>query len=381
LSCPKAQLADKNHLARLFIIRFMESEVRRLSQTTNDAARTPSGHIGNAVWGLLAATLIAIGALATALLLPTPTPDSLTNPDAAGTATLTVTPQRYDGAHDIHMSPTLADAQVVRTQAWGVVTRTDLRAGATVASGGAPLSVNGQPLLALATAVPLWRDLGAGIKGVDVSALQTELARLGYAVEPSGTYGSATQAAVRDLLTAVGGTSTNGSLPLAAVLWLPEPEITVASSTLRVGDSVAAGDAVAQMAGALRSLAMAEPPGNGWVVRYGDATAPIDQVGRVTDAAFLAMFEGTPEMQYHLDSGGKNLVAIEAALAEPRDVLVVPPGAVIPITAGKGCVVSEGRTVPVDIVSAALGRTMVAVTDGSTPTEIVIRPDPTVRCS
>lgn len=81
--------------------------------------------------------------------------------------------------------------------------------------------------MALATATPMYRDLATGDKGDDVLALNNELARLGLpASAKSTTYTWNTSQGVKQLMSAAGNTS-DGSLPLTDVLWIPAASVRV----------------------------------------------------------------------------------------------------------------------------------------------------------
>ncbi len=340
-------------------------------------ARSSRRVVSGAVIGLIALSLVAVGVLAAALLLPDRLPASLE--PAPGPTTVAVTDETYDGSHQVAATPQTAPALRLKSAASGVVTASACAVGQTVISGGSPFSVDGRPLLALATAEPLWRDLTADLAGADVTALQTELARLGQAVEPTGTYDTATRQAVKSALAAVGVSSPEDSLPLSSVVWLPAPEVTVSACPVLTGDSVTPGEVVAEVGGGLRSLLLTSPPGDGWVAAYGDHTAPVDADGLVTDPDLLSAVEAGPE--YHLFSTtGQAVLSLTVRLAEPVDVLVVPPSAILVSGPDTGCLVAEGRTVPVRIVASSLGQTRVAVVSGAPPAAVALDPDESVVC-
>jgi len=322
--------------------------------------------------------LVAGGVVAGALLLPEGLPGVVV-PTTAPAVSVSVSGEVFDGAHQVAVTPLTTPAVVLRSNDSGVVTASKCAVGGRVKSGGVLWSVNGRPVVALATAVPLWRDLVAGDKGKDVTALQKEVTRLGQKVSATGTYDSDTRTAVGKIVKAAGGTwPADGTLALAGVVWLPSPELVVGSCALRVGDPVAMGQEVAQGAGGLVSLTLATDPGEGWVVKYRDLSAPV-VAGAVKDAAFLAGFAAGPEYQFY-SSTGSGALQVSVLLATPRQVVVVPPSAVVVKGDGLGCVVSDGKVVPVEIVSSSLGQTMVAPTDGSTPSSVVVHPDAGVAC-
>jgi len=322
--------------------------------------------------GLAVVALVAVGVLVGALVVPARVPASVA--PAAVASTVQVSTQSYDGAHQVVVNPQIAVGTSLKSAATGVVTASKCAVGKTLASGQALVSVNGEPVIGLATATPLWRDLAYGDDGSDVSALQKELARLGQSVDVTGTYGSATRSAVEAVIAAAGGSSEYGDLALSSVVWLPSKSVAVSACAVTVGDQVASGQEVAQVGGGLVSLTVPNPPGDGWVVAYGDKTATMDNNGLVTDAAFLAAVAAGPEYQYfaaNQSQGGS--LQLTVRLKDTLTVLVVPPSAVVVAGPGKGCVVSDGATVPVTIVSSLLGQTLVSV-DGTPPTTVALQP-------
>ncbi|MFN0096572.1 MAG: peptidoglycan-binding protein [Dehalococcoidia bacterium] len=101
-------------------------------------------------------------------------------------------------AHEV----TLASADAAGGAA--LVTRAP-EAGSTLAEGAVALEVSGRPVFALAGATPMYRSLGIGSEGADVSQLEAALARLGFDPgEVDGVYGADTQAAVQRLYSAAG---------------------------------------------------------------------------------------------------------------------------------------------------------------------------------
>jgi hypothetical protein len=330
---------------------------------------------------LAVVVLLAAGVLIGALFLPRVSLPTVA-PSVAPARVVQVTSQLYDGARQVSATPIIDQAATLRAGLAGVVTASGCTAGANLSSGGSGWMVDGQPLLSLATTEPLWRDLTPGLKGSDVTALQNELTRLGHPVNSSGVYDWATRQATSDLLKTVGATPhSDGTLPLAWIVWLPSSEIEIASCQLATGDPVMAGDVVAKATGALRGLRVANPPGEGWLARYGDASSPLDAGGLASDPTFLAAVEAGPDYAA-LPQDQPGTIAVTVALAQARAVLVVPPSAVLVSGQGKGCVISQDETkIPVDIVASSLGQTMVALTaDVTAISAVLMAPDTNQAC-
>ena len=325
---------------------------------------------------LVAVALVAAGVVVGAVLLPQSQPSSLAS--TALTGMVNVSSELYDGSHSVGAAPQVTDAQVLRSAAAGTVTRSGCTAGGTVTSGTAPWSVDGQPLVAMATSTPLWRSLTSGVKGSDVSGLQEELARLGYGASDTGTYDASTQNVVKQFMADAGG-SSDGSLPVSSVIWLPAPEVGISSCSVNTGAPIASGGELAQLEGSLQALVLVNPPGEGWVATYQGNTAQVGADGRITDAGFLGAVEAGPEYRFYASTGQGSL-SVQVSLAEPQQVLVVPPSSLVVSGPGTGCLVTGSGVVDVTIVSSSLGQTLVAVTDGPQPTEVAVAPDAGTQC-
>ncbi|MDO5535227.1 MAG: peptidoglycan-binding domain-containing protein [Propionibacteriaceae bacterium] len=133
----------------------------------------------------------------------------------------------------------------------GVVTQ--VNAG-TVEQGGVLYVVGETKVRALSGDRPFWRDLGPGVSGSDVSALQQGLMDLGYLAggTPSGKYASATRAAVSAWQRDLGHPRTGrvGMGEVVAVRGLPQ--VVALGEDIKVGHAVSGGeDAVLASTGAL----------------------------------------------------------------------------------------------------------------------------------
>lgn len=81
--------------------------------------------------------------------------------------------------------------------AQGTVTRDGAAINEEISAGSVIGVINERPIFALEGAVPMYRSLGRGSSGTDVSQLQEGLKKLGYSIsDPAGTYGPYTATAV-----------------------------------------------------------------------------------------------------------------------------------------------------------------------------------------
>jgi hypothetical protein len=95
----------------------------------------------------------------------------------------------------------------------GMVTKAP-EAGSTHTAGSALLEIEGNPVFLLRGDVPLWRDLGVGMSGVDVDTLREGLVELGYAAgAPAATPFDSQLAAAIDALYADAGYAAPSSRP------------------------------------------------------------------------------------------------------------------------------------------------------------------------
>ncbi|MEZ5190014.1 MAG: peptidoglycan-binding domain-containing protein [Schumannella sp.] len=85
-----------------------------------------------------------------------------------------------------------------------VITARPIADGGSLTQGRPVIEVNGRPVIAIAGAFPLYRDLGPGTKGADVRALQKALNAAGYPVEVDGRFGAGTAQALARLYRALG---------------------------------------------------------------------------------------------------------------------------------------------------------------------------------
>jgi peptidoglycan hydrolase-like protein with peptidoglycan-binding domain len=104
-------------------------------------------------------------------------------------------------ATTIEVSPVAAQGATIQ-----VVTAVRVRPGDEVQVGRVLLAVSGRPVIALAGAVPAYRDLKPGDSGPDVRQAQTALRRLGLDTggDRAGVFGPGTKAAVRRLYARLG---------------------------------------------------------------------------------------------------------------------------------------------------------------------------------
>lgn len=333
------------------------------------------GNISTASASLVVVVLLAAGAAAGIALPRSATPE---DGGETSSAQVDVVTQQFEDARSVSVAPVTAEPSTLAVSQVGIVTSTQCIAGATIASGTSPVAVNGQPIIALATSSPLWRDLAIGDEGPDVRALQDELARLGYGVDPDGNYGRATSSAVIALFNDVGVVKHDGTVTLSRMMWLPAPAVTLGSCDLPLG-AMAGTDPFATTTTPLTGLRISGDitgavPGER-VVRHGAVAASVDPDGQITDPTMLAEVAESPEYQLWQSQGSSaSPITLEYALSEPLNVNLVPPSALFGLANGSGCVSVDGVAQSVSVIASPLGQTMVVFDDGSTPAHVDLPP-------
>jgi peptidoglycan hydrolase-like protein with peptidoglycan-binding domain len=340
--------------------------------------RTTPTRVGLAFVG--AATVAALGFATGAAYSSPASPQALQPPATA--STFPVSQTAFDDARPVALTASRDAATTLAAPVAGRVTRYDCAPGGEVVSGTSPLSVDGVPVLALATATPLWRDLSIGDAGEDVSALQHELTRLGHPVGASGKVDRATLRAFAAARTAAGAAAEPATqVPTVHVLWLPASTVAVEDCPAATGSTVEVGDEIATVPGTLTSVSIIDVPTDllpGPRLLTVDGTGvPVDPAAPITDPAVLATLAGLPSLQ---PAGEETEPPTgRLALTDPIEVSVVPPASVV----GDGilsCVVAAGRPHNVRVVGSELGQSFV-VFESTAPKDVDTAPRGDVTCA
>jgi peptidoglycan hydrolase-like protein with peptidoglycan-binding domain len=338
------------------------AEGRRLSLATSRSA-------GSAV--LAAVTLLSAGAATGFLLRPATAPDTLQA--ASEVTSAPVGREELTDEHTVKISLQRSSAPPLVVDIDGRVTSTSCKAGEALTSGQMVARINNTPLIALATAAPLYRNLKQGDKGDDVTALRRELLRLGYEVGTGATFDSRTAAAVKKLQKAAGVDSPDGAVTSGQILWLPAPSVTPDSCELVQGAYVSSGQTFAKVPARLTAIVVKSSPphtvAGDRVVDVMGVTGPLNKDGTATDAEFLAKVAGTPEYRL-IEASDKDpdLTAV-TTLKDHLKTLKVPPGALFGVDRDSGCVQSDTNAYAVKIVGSRLGATLVVPT-GDAPAHV-----------
>lgn len=348
------------------------------------SSRLPSA----SVVGLVAVTALAIGAGAVLLVFPPDQPSALREPEPA--AAVPVETRDDVDERQVQLVLQTGSPRRIASPRPGVLTGLSCSTGGEISSGDVVATVDGSPVVALATAVPLWRALTLDDRGDDVRGLQAELARWGVPVAVDGTFGAGTRRAVRSFLVARGVTmAPSDAVPVDAVTWLPSPQVRAEGCEGVVGSRVDSGDELVRLPVELQSARLAtlpldSSPGDR-VVTVAGVTMAVSPEGVVTDPADLARLASTPDFVAAADDEAPS-VSVRWSLAEPVRVTVVPPTALVDVGDGTTCLQpvddsgTPRRPVRVDVVGSQLGQSYVVPADGAAVTSVAPRPDGRITC-
>jgi hypothetical protein len=300
---------------------------------------------------------------------------------------VTVVEQVYDDARTVTLALTAGPEEHFQAPRPGRLTSSACAVGAEFVSGGSAVGIDGVPLLNLATAVPLWRDLALGDVGPDVAALGAELVRLGRLAEPvPEQVDAALLAAFAAAATDVGigaGALTRGAVSVGLVGWLPAPTAVAAECLTAVGDQVVAGGALASFVRTVLAARIAAPPADlvpgDRLLAVDSASLPVGGDGRLTDPETLASLLVLPSIEAALQPGGSGAVPAKLALAEPVSTGVVPAAAIVVQGDGGACLLAADGPVAATVVGSQLGQVFVLFQDDR-PDRVESQPPRSLTC-
>lgn len=246
----------------------------------------------------------------------------------------------------------------------GVVTRTAVAPGDTIAAGAFLANVDGRPRIALAGAFALYRDLARGDRGDDVAALQAGLTDAGYGTgrDAAGVFGGGTSNALKRLYKSAGAAlptrmpevsstvpDTAGDdgaepAPVQPVTYLPAEEIVMLTGLpATVGSIAAVGQALDEehpllqmLSGAVRLTSTVPMGSQGSLVvgaqgTFADAdgapqTATVTAIEPSADGASVIISTDAPG---RVEVGGSYVLAIDNPAAEPGEAILAPVAGIV----------------------------------------------------
>jgi hypothetical protein len=248
--------------------------------------------------------------------------------------------------------------------------------GQVIHQGQQIYGVSGGPVLLLYGLVPAYRDLSEGMTGADVTELNRDLVKLGYATRAAlgprsgwDYYGTETAYAV-ELLQAKFGLTVTGTLPLGQAVFLPGPAlVTGLGTSTSLGGPATSGTVVLTATSVTPVVTVALDPSLQSEVKDGDQvsiTLPdgsitpgvVTQVGRVATAPSSSSSSGGSASQSGNSSnssasGSGATMTVLVSLTHPKAAGKLNQAPVtVTITTGS---VSNALTVPVDALLAQPG--------------------------
>ncbi|QAY63007.1 peptidoglycan-binding protein [Xylanimonas allomyrinae] len=253
------------------------------------------------------------------------------------------------------------EAFVATSSTSGTVTGA-AQVGAVLDNGVTVMVVDDRPVVAMLGDAPLWRPLGSGARGEDVTRLQEFLITTGHLSGPAtDRFGPATTAGVRSFAQSIGLPRSTTVFDPAWVVWVGDSPLPVAHVDAPVGATLAAGDPVVTGPAAAGAVAVAEPQG-GLVADLGDdpelvvggAVVPyVPGSGAITDPEHVAALVGALGM---VEQGAGQIRA-----AQGHGVAVLPASAVVSGEGGLVCIFPDESSPPVAVTVVGGGGATVQV--------------------
>ncbi|MCT2085175.1 peptidoglycan-binding protein [Microbacterium enclense] len=274
---------------------------------------------------------------------------------------------------ELDMAPSIE----LSSSASGRVTALACSESRALRSGDIAMRIDGQPVAALASEQPFYRDITWGVEGADVDALRAALGDLGYEVATSGRYSGELHDAVAVFQRDRGIAPADGSLLLSSILWIPNAQTVPSKCSLSLGQAYNGGDLFATVPGDLRSLRVVQNvdnvmvPGQRRVTVLG-VEASLSEAGVIDDPQQVRDIQSAPTFAATLAAIDSTPLTARSALATPVQVVSLPPAALFDVTGSTACVEGLAGAMPVQIVGTGMGATLVQFPGGSAPSEVVL---------
>jgi hypothetical protein len=348
----------------------------------------------------LVCVVIAVSGVTVGLVLASsPTPGSLEKAAAITEAPLSA--QAFNDERKVKIAVETNTSPSLVSSAGGVITAVSCGTGSSFESTNSSFAVDGNPVLNLATDIPLWRDFKLGDKGADIEQVQAEFQRVGYSIPVDGVFGKSTLDAFRDALRQADHPNyLTVEFTRAAVQWIPAVKTPVESCKLELGHTLSAGSDIATLPTGVLSASIVSMPTDliegARTLDINGSQFEVNAEGRITGSEQLAVLAMLMEQQPSQDPsdqvGGSGVVAgaPDAAAAAPElsgtyslkevaEVASVPASAVTAISGSDGCIVADGKPQKVVMVASELGKTLVTLA-GGIPKMVSIDPPKDIKC-
>lgn len=274
-----------------------------------------------------------------------------------------------------------ADPTRLASPTGGVITRLDCEAGAEWHSGEVAFEVEGRTVTALATEVPLWRDLSVGDVGSDVSALNTELGRLGFDIVTDDVFDESAVAAVATLI-GPPESGTSADFSPERVIWIPHEHTLLGSCQLSIGESVQPTQTIATSEPTVSSLTLTYPedvlPGLREVsINDATTTVNVESGGEnaIGDASIAAAASALlKDTNAPGPEGAPLTVTVSSRLVSPLQVVAVAPSSVSRQD-GETCIHTPSGALAATVVESSLGVSYVMLDPGvKAPSHVIAAP-------
>ncbi|MEV4250071.1 peptidoglycan-binding protein [Streptosporangium canum] len=229
---------------------------------------------------------------------------------------------------------------------------TAAREGRTLTRGKPLYAVNARPVVLLYGRLPAYRRLAEGSKGQDVRQLQDNLRALGLGATTTGTFGPATEQAVKRLQKALGLEEPDGVLRYGDVVFQSRP-VRVVSADASLTDRVGGEEPVLTVADAvpiLRAEVAADLAVRGRTARI---TLPSGKRlrGKVVRVLKQKDEEETRSVEISLPKGvkaGSGAASVTFVTRSRKNVLAIPVEAVLALReGGYGVQTADGKIISV----------------------------------
>lgn len=289
----------------------------------------------------------------------------------------------FDDKRSVQISMGFGQPDVASVQATGLVSETRCAVGASIRSGSSPISVSGQPKIALATANPLWRDITNDNSGRDVDNAHEALRALNFDVPKVGEPADKrTFAAWSELRKQAGHSKPQvASIALGDVVWVPKGEPPVSQCHVGAGSTVSPETPIVTYQPRVTEARIVSLPNNlapgPRKLTIAGAEVPVSDTGKIAD------LEPLREISLQQPKTGENnepaTTPAEYALVEKVTVAIVPPSAVVGTE--RTCVITPEGSTPVTVLNSRMGQTYVSSKSDTTLTTVAPSPEAGASCS
>lgn len=321
---------------------------------------------------LLIVTISVIAFTLGAFVFPKPVPANLTAaPDSTTVAVQTIS---FDDTQLATAQFQIGDAYPLIVHIQGQITASQCQKGNRVNSGQIIAYIDNMPIIALHTAIPLYRDVSLGIAGDDITSLQHELVRLGKLSDRyvEGVYDDATHRAVLDLFTNENNAQYSAEeLPCENIVWIPDTHIVLSSWQAQTGTYVTPESQIGTSRARLDSITVSNinnlDLAQYQATIYDVTTQQIHEDGHIDDTNFLEQVSQTTQYSELLNSLTQGAVAqaqVTLQRTEAVEALQVPPTVLFGVGSGTGCIMdSQNNIHRVQIISSTLGSSILTLQD------------------